>query len=159
MRSSVMMPLPWAAGVLAPRRFGLRAWRDERPRSRIYRHARRAVMTGLSRHPGFCTLSRRQLHALVPVLLEAVAQYLAAIALRQVRHDHDVLRHLRGRQGRPAVLDHGRFGEACPRPRHHEAHDLLAIDRVGHADCGGIEDAGVLEQYSVDLQWSDIPAA
>src|SRR4029079_14866899 len=45
------------------------------------------------------------------------------------------------------------------RPRHHVAHHLLAVDRVGHPDGGDLDQLGVLHQEAVDLDRRDIDAA
>src|SRR4029079_14221344 len=108
MRSSVMMPLPWAAVVLSPDRF-----RREHGGTSARDQGFIPVAPRLPNTPG---RSGRQLHPLVPLLLELVAQNLAAIALGHIRDDHDVLGHLRRRQVRPAVLYHGGLGQACRRP-------------------------------------------
>src|SRR5262245_10615682 len=102
---------------------------------------------------------RRQFHALVPIILELVAQHLAAIVLRQLRDEEDPLGILRRRQLRAAVVRHRGLGQARARPWHDVADDLLAVDLVGHADRRGIGDAGVLEQHRVDLERCDVDAA
>src|SRR6266540_34295 len=89
--------------------------------------------------------SRRQLHPLVPVVLQLVTQHLAAVAFRQFGNDEHLLGNFRRRQACPAVVDHGGFAQAVAGLSHHVAHDLLAVDRVRHADRGGIEHVGMLE--------------
>src|SRR5215831_4935877 len=62
--------------------------------------------------PAAASALDRQLHPSVPIVLELVAQHLAAIALGQLRHHDHLLGHLRRRQVRLAMLDHVGLGQA-----------------------------------------------
>src|SRR5262249_17997780 len=81
------------------------------------------------------------------------------VALRQLGNDDDLFRHFRCREIGPAVLEHGGLGQARAGARHHVAHHLLTLDRIGHAHGGGVGHAGVLEQHLVDLHRRDVHTA
>src|SRR5712691_3284847 len=95
---------------------------------------------------------------LVPVVLQLFAQDLAAVAFRQLRDDEDLLRDFRRREVGLAMVRYGGFAQAMAGLGHHVAHDLLAVDLVRHADRGGIEHVGMLEQDLVDLERRDVHA-
>src|SRR5437763_10989690 len=108
---------------------------------------------------GIYDFSCRELRAFIPVLPELVPQHFAAIVFRQVSDHDNLFRYFSRGQAGLAVRDHRGGVQTAVWPRHHIAHDLFAINAIGYADRGGIEDARVLKQDLIDLDRRYVDAA
>src|SRR6266849_2095216 len=102
--------------------------------------------------------SRRHLHASGPILPQAVAQDLAAVALGKIRNNENLLRHFWRRQKGLAMSAHRGFCEAVARLGNHVAYHFLPIDFIRHPHRGGFENSKMFQQYLVDLDGSDVHA-
>src|SRR6195256_6912922 len=83
---------------------------------------------------------RQRLRLPAPSFRQSAPVELAALGLRQGGAEHDLLRRLEGRQPITAIAQ--QLIDRRARPRHHIAHDLLAVDRVRHADGGDLDHLG-----------------
>src|SRR6266849_6579222 len=103
--------------------------------------------------------SCRHLDARGPILPQAVAQDLAAVALGNIRNDENLLRHFWRRQKGLAMLAHGGFCEAAARLGDHVAYHFLPIDFIRHPHRGSLENSRMFQQDLVDLDRRDVDAA
>src|SRR6266568_3683247 len=94
-----------------------------------------------------------------PSLRQRAAVELATLGLGQRGADHDLLRWLESWQHRAAIAQELGDIDGHARSRHHIAHDLLAIDRVRHADGRHFDQLRALHQDAVDLERRDVHAA
>src|SRR5215212_10782039 len=76
----------------------------------------------------------------------------------QIADEADLLRPQRSPElRRHDVLDAlaQAVGRLLARLEHYEQHDTLALDRVGHADRGGLRDGRVADRRRLDLGWAE----
>src|SRR5262245_12987849 len=90
---------------------------------------------------------------------QRLAVELAALGAGQRVAQQDALGYLEGRHYHAAIANELVGIEADAGPRHHEAHHLLAIDRVGDSHGRDVDDVCPLHQQAVDLERRDIDAA
>src|SRR5260370_2769248 len=115
---------------------------------------RRAALEELMRERSY-----RHLHARSPILPQAVAQHLAAVALGKLRNDENLFRHFCRRQKGLAMAAHRGLCDVAARLGNHVAYHFLPIDFIRHPDRGRLENSGMSQHDLVDLDRRYVDAA